>query len=207
VSDPNPDGREIDEAETAFDGFSHIARRREFFCLLSSGWNFGPARTRLRSAPVSPLAKSLVRLASEEQGTFTAVVQPSFRRSEKAMSDLLMSLLKLSAVPARFGLLAADAALSLVRSVAASKERTSGVPSAPFTETEINAAAHVIEVCLFTGRDLGFQNMLQMQLPAATIRAMAEAALIAARNARLRANCRVSGIRRLRSAPWFSGAN
>lgn len=111
------------------------------------------------------------------------------------MSELLTSLLKLSAVPARFGLIAADAAVSLGKSIVASAEPSSDVPAARFTEAEIDAAARVIQVSLLTGRDLTFQNMLQINFPDATIRAMAEAALMAARDARLDASATGNGTR------------
>jgi hypothetical protein len=102
------------------------------------------------------------------------------------MSHLLRSLFELSAVPLRFGVIAADAALSLGRSIAGS-ETASKEQMSRFSDAEIEAAARVIEVSLVTGRDIAFQNMLQTNFPEGTIRAMAEAALTAARNARLEA--------------------
>jgi hypothetical protein len=99
------------------------------------------------------------------------------------MSNLLRSLFELSAVPLRLGVIAADAALSLGRSIAGSenapKEKTSRV-----SDAEINAAARVIETTLITRCDIGFLKMLQTNFPEPTIRAMAEAALRAARNSR-----------------------
>jgi hypothetical protein len=101
-----------------------------------------------------------------------------------AMSDLLTSLLKLSAVPARLGLIAADAAVSLGKSIVTPEEQANDDPAVRFSEAVIDAAAQVLRVSLLTGRDLTFQNMLQINCPETTIRAMAEAALAAARHAR-----------------------
>jgi hypothetical protein len=121
------------------------------------------------------------------------------------MSNLLFSLLKLSSVPLRFGLIAADAAWSFGRSIAV-LETPSSKPVRRFTDEEIDAAARVIKVSMISGRDLTFQNLLQINFPEDTIRAMAEGALIAARDARLNART-ASGIGRSQCLPnseWSS---
>jgi hypothetical protein len=100
------------------------------------------------------------------------------------MSDILRSLLKLSAVPARFGLVAADAAVTLGKSIVEPKQAEPHIPAARFTDAEIDAAAQIIKARMTTGRDTTFLNLLEINFPDATIRAMAEAALIAARDAR-----------------------
>jgi len=106
------------------------------------------------------------------------------------MSQLLTSLLKLSAVPARFGLITAEAALnvgkSLVEPEPASDTRASAVSDA-ITDQETDAAAGVIRASLLTGQPIDFHDKLQTKFPDAAIRAMAEAALLAARNARISA--------------------
>ena len=110
------------------------------------------------------------------------------------MSHLLRSLFELSAVPLRFGLIAADAALSLGRSIAgletAPEEQMSTISGA-----EIDAAARVIGASMITGGDIAFHTMLQINFPEETIRAIAEAALRAAHNARLKAAATESGTR------------
>jgi hypothetical protein len=125
---------------------------------------------------------------SKEPGAFSEIVRWHSRSlpQRKPMSHLLRSLFELSAVPLRFGVIAADAALSLGRSIAGS-ETASKEQMSRFSDAEIEAAARVIEVSLVTGRDIASQNMLQTNFPEGTIRAMAEAALTAARNARLEA--------------------
>lgn len=106
------------------------------------------------------------------------------------MSHLLTSLLKLSAVPARFGLIAAEAALSLGKSVIDPEPASntgSSAPSDGVSYQEIDAAAGVIRASLLTGQPLDFHDKLQAKFPDATIRSIAETALLAARNARISA--------------------
>lgn len=103
------------------------------------------------------------------------------------MSDILRSLLRLSAVPARFGLAAADAAVAVGKSIVEPEQAEHHAPAARFTDAEINAAAKIIKANMAIGRDTTFLNLLELNFPEATIRAMAEAALIAARDARLHA--------------------
>ena len=104
------------------------------------------------------------------------------------MSGLLTSLFKLSAVPARFGLIAADAALSVGKSLVepepASDTRASEVFDA-ITDQEIDVAAGAIRASLLTGQPIDFHDKLRTKFPDATIRSIAEAALLAARNARI----------------------
>jgi hypothetical protein len=101
------------------------------------------------------------------------------------MSQLLTSLLKLSAVPARFGLIATEAALSLGKSVLdpepASPNAGSSAPSKGLSDQEIDAAAGVIRASLLTGQPIGFQEKLRTKFSDVTIRAMAEATLLAAK--------------------------
>lgn len=103
------------------------------------------------------------------------------------MSDILSSLLKLTAIPARFGLVAADAAVTFGKSIVEPEQPEPHVPAIRLTEAEIEAAAQTIKINMITGRDTTFLNLLQINFPDATIRAIAEAALIAARDARLHA--------------------
>jgi hypothetical protein len=104
------------------------------------------------------------------------------------MSDILKSLLKLSALPARIGLVAADAAVTIGKSIVEPQQAEQNhAPAARLTHAEINAAAHIIKANMTIGRDTTFLNLLELNFPEATIRAMAEAALIAARDARLQA--------------------
>ncbi|EAQ35230.1 hypothetical protein NB311A_12976 [Nitrobacter sp. Nb-311A] len=105
------------------------------------------------------------------------------------MSDIFRSLLKLSAVPARFGLVAADAAVTVGKSIVEPEQTQQNhfAPAARFTAAEINAAAQIIKASMTIGRDTTFLNLLELNFPEATIRAMAEAALIAARDVRLQA--------------------
>jgi hypothetical protein len=103
------------------------------------------------------------------------------------MSDILRSLLKLSAVPARFGLIAADAALTLGKSIVEPGESETHIPAPRFTDAEIDAAAQIIRASMTSGGDTTFLSLIEINFPDAKIRAMAEAALIAARDARLSA--------------------
>lgn len=106
------------------------------------------------------------------------------------MSQLLTSLLKLSAVPARFGLITAEAALSVGKSLVEpepASDTRAGAPSDGLPDQEIDAAAGVIRASLLTGQPVDFHEKLRTKFPDVTIRAMAEAALLAARNARISA--------------------
>jgi hypothetical protein len=102
-----------------------------------------------------------------------------------AMSDILTSLLKLTVVPARFGLIAADAAVTLGKSIVEPEQTGPHVRAARFTDAEIDAAAQIIKANMIAGRDTTFRNLLEINFPDATVRAMAEAALIAARDIHL----------------------
>lgn len=106
------------------------------------------------------------------------------------MSELLASFVRLAAVPARFGLLVAEAALSFGKSVVGSESASPDAGTSGVSDQEIDAAAGVIRASLLTGQDINFHDMLQTKFPEATIRAMAEAALLAARNARISAATR-----------------
>jgi hypothetical protein len=99
------------------------------------------------------------------------------------MSDILRSLIKLSAVPARFGLIAADAAVTLGKSIVEPRESETHIRGARFTDVEIDAAAQIIKANMTSGGDTTFLNLLEINFPDAKIRAMAEATLVAARDA------------------------
>jgi hypothetical protein len=105
------------------------------------------------------------------------------------MADIFRSLLKLSAVPARLGLVAADAAVTVGKSIVEPEQAQQNhpAPAARFTAAEINAAAQIIKANMTIGRDTTFLNLLELKSREATVRAMAETALIAAHDVRLRA--------------------
>jgi len=107
------------------------------------------------------------------------------------MSELIPSFLKLAAVPVRFGLIAAEAVVSTGKSVVdpgpASNTGASRASDGAFDRVsvqEIDAAAGIIRASLLTGQPVDFHETLRTKFPDVTIRAMAEAALLAARNAR-----------------------
>ncbi len=104
------------------------------------------------------------------------------------MSELIPSFLKLAVVPARFGLIVTEAVVSLGKSVVDPEPRSNPGSSAPcdrLSDQEIDAAAGVIRASLLTGQPVDFNEKLRTKFPDVTIRAMAEAALLAARNARI----------------------
>jgi hypothetical protein len=97
------------------------------------------------------------------------------------MSDLLVAIIKLAAVQVRFGLDSMEvASLSIGQMVDRSDVETDK-PAQPSIHAEIDAAARAIKAKLLGGRAGGFRNMLQLNFPDDEIRAIAEAALSAAR--------------------------
>lgn len=80
------------------------------------------------------------------------------------MSDILRSLLKLSAVPARFGLIAADAAVTLGKSIVEPRESETHIPAVRFRDVEVDAAAQIIKANMTSGGDTTFQ-LTRDQLP------------------------------------------
>jgi hypothetical protein len=102
------------------------------------------------------------------------------------MSQLLTSLLKLAVVPARFGLIMTEATLSVGKSVVG-LEPLSTAETGGLSDQEIGAAASVIRASLLTGQPLDFHDKLRAKFPDTTIRSIAEASLLAARNARISA--------------------
>jgi hypothetical protein len=99
-------------------------------------------------------------------------------------SELFIAIVKLATEQLRFGLVAAEIASSGARQMAgasATEVADAAVQPKSSFEAEIDAAARAIKVKLLAGRDLGFRNILQLNFPDDEIRAMAEAALTAAR--------------------------
>jgi hypothetical protein len=96
------------------------------------------------------------------------------------MSELLVAIDELAALQVRFGLLAVGVAAMSVERMLAPPHPESGEPARPF-DAQVDAAARVIKAKLLGCRDGGFQNMLRINLPDDEIRAMADAALTAAR--------------------------
>jgi hypothetical protein len=80
----------------------------------------------------------------------------------------------------------------------------SGAPSDGLSDQEIDAAAGVIRASLLTGQPIDFHEQLRTKFPDVTIRAMAEAALLAARNARISSN---SGYRQPAVDPRLPGTS
>ena len=92
-------------------------------------------------------------------------------------SELFVAIIKLAELQARYGLVTAEVAALRVGQIL--KEASEPFP--PSLEAEIDAAARAIKAKLLGGRDIGFQNLLQINFPDDEIRAMAEAAFMAAR--------------------------
>ena len=92
-------------------------------------------------------------------------------------SELFVAIIKLAELQARYGLVTAEVAALRVGQIL--KEASEPFP--PSFEAEIDAAARAIKAKLLGGRDIGFQNLLQINFPDDEIRAMVEAALMAAR--------------------------
>jgi hypothetical protein len=93
---------------------------------------------------------------------------------------------KLAAEQLRFGLVAAEIAASQAGEMAgasATEVAHAAVQTPPSFDAEVEGAARAIKVKMLGGRDGGFRNMLQLNFPDGAIRAMAEAALSAARAA------------------------
>jgi hypothetical protein len=100
-----------------------------------------------------------------------------------ALSELLVAIIKLAALQVRFGLLAAEvAALGFEQITKPHPAEESEVAPRSF-DAEVEAAARAIKARLLGGKEGGFQNLLRINVPDNEIRAMAEAALKAARQA------------------------
>jgi hypothetical protein len=98
-----------------------------------------------------------------------------------AVSELLVAIIKLAALQVRFGLLAVEvAALNFEQIPEPLPAKESEVGYRSF-DAEVEAAATVIKARLMGGKEGGFQNILRINFPDDEIRAMAEAALTAAR--------------------------
>jgi hypothetical protein len=94
-----------------------------------------------------------------------------------AVSGLLVAMIKFAALQAQFGLRALEiGALGFEQML---NNQQSAVPRS--FDAEVDAAARAIKARLLGGKDGGFQNMLRINFPDDEIRAMAEAALAAAR--------------------------
>jgi hypothetical protein len=152
----------------------------------------------------STLGWTQTRRAGEERTTFTALVGKLAGNHGVPMSQMITSLLKLAVVPARFGLIATDAAVSVGKSVLGLEPVSSAEPisnaeaiskpvpvssaetSVP-SDHEIDAAAAAIRASLVSGQPIDFHRELLAKFPDGTIRSIAETALLAARNARISA--------------------
>jgi hypothetical protein len=101
-----------------------------------------------------------------------------------AVSELMVAVIKLTALQSRFGLVAAEvAALSAGQMYKpAVTDPLEQSPRRSF-DVELYAATQAIKAKLLGGRECGFRNVLQVNFPDDEIRAMAEAALLAARRA------------------------
>jgi hypothetical protein len=98
-------------------------------------------------------------------------------------SELLVAIIKLAALQVRFDLLAVEvAALNVEQIPKPLPAKESQVAHRSF-DAEVEAAARVFKARLLGGKEGGFQNMLRINFPDDEIRAMAEAALTAARQA------------------------
>jgi hypothetical protein len=100
------------------------------------------------------------------------------------MSELLVAMIKFAALQARGGLLAVEvAALGFEQIPKPPTAEESEVAPQSF-DAAVEAAARAIKARLLVGKEGGFQNMLGINFPGDEIRAMAEAALTAARQLR-----------------------
>jgi hypothetical protein len=97
------------------------------------------------------------------------------------MSELLVAIIKLAAVQVRFGLVAMEVASLSIGQMVDRSDVATDKPAQPSIDAAIDAAARAIKAKLLRGRDGGFRNILQLNFPDDEIRAMAEAALTAAR--------------------------
>jgi hypothetical protein len=105
-------------------------------------------------------------------------------RMTSPASELFIAIVKLATEQLRFGLVAAEIAASGARQMAGasvSEVVDAAVRPPSSFDAEIDAAAGAIKAKLLGGRDGGFRNMLHLNFPDDEIRAMAEAALTAAR--------------------------
>jgi hypothetical protein len=97
------------------------------------------------------------------------------------VSELLVAYIKLAELQARVGLVTAEVAALRVRQMLEPPSAEADEPIPPSFEAVVDAAARAIKAKLLGGRDIGFNNMLRVNFPDDQIRAIAEAALIAAR--------------------------
>ena len=88
---------------------------------------------------------------------------------------------KFAALHVRFGLLAVEVAALSFEQMPEPPYAEDREPAGQSMDAQIDAAAGAIKTKLLTGREAGFRNMLQTNSPNDEIKAMAEAALKAAR--------------------------
>jgi hypothetical protein len=100
-----------------------------------------------------------------------------------AVSELLVAVIKLAALQARFDLLAIEVAALSVGQMLKPSHAENSEPAHRSFDAEVDAAARAIKIKLLGGREAGFRNMLQINFPDDEIHAMAQAALMAARRA------------------------
>jgi hypothetical protein len=98
-----------------------------------------------------------------------------------AVSELLLAIIKLAALQVRFGLLAVEVAALSFGQMSKPLPAKDGELARRSFDAEVEAAARAIKAQLLGGKEGGFQNMLRINFPDDEIRAMAEAALLAAR--------------------------
>jgi hypothetical protein len=98
-------------------------------------------------------------------------------------SELFVAIIKLAELQARYGLVTAEVTALRVGQILKESNAEASEPFPVSLEAEIDAAARAIKAKLLGGRDIGFQNTLRINFPDDEIRAMAEAALMAARHA------------------------
>jgi hypothetical protein len=96
-----------------------------------------------------------------------------------AVLKLLVASVKLAALQARFGLLAVEVAAFNFEKIPKPLPANEG--EVAHRSFDADAEARVIKARLPGGKEGGFQNMLRINFPEDEIRAMAEAALTAAR--------------------------
>jgi hypothetical protein len=100
-----------------------------------------------------------------------------------ALSELLIAIIKLSALQVRFGLLAVEVAALNFEQISKPVTATGAEVTHRSFDAEVEAGARAIKARLLGGKEGGFQNMLRINFPDDEVRAMAEAALTAARRA------------------------
>jgi hypothetical protein len=101
-----------------------------------------------------------------------------------SVSELLVAIIKLAALQARFGLLTVEVAALGVGQMPKPPHTDDSDPSNRSFDAQVDTAARAVKAKLLGGREAGFRNMLQINFPDDEIRAMAEAALTAACRAR-----------------------